>query len=64
MNRHVTDPKVIDVLIHKSRVEWQEALNAWKQEPHVLGILLEPKTRPPRTFLQHFYEGELLNLLQ
>lgn len=56
-NRYVSDPKVIDVLIHKSRQDYQEAVNFWKQEPHVLGPLLGNRDRPHRTFLQKFYEG-------
>ncbi|TDL26876.1 NdufA6 NADH-ubiquinone oxidoreductase 14.8 kDa subunit [Rickenella mellea] len=56
-NRYISDPKVIDVLIHKGRLELQETLNCWKQEPHILGILLNPPERPQRSFLQKFYEG-------
>ena len=53
----MSDPKVIDVLIHKSRHEYQETVNFWKQESHVLGPLLTHRDRPHRTFLQKFYEG-------
>jgi hypothetical protein len=53
----VSDPKVIDLLLHKSRQDYQEAVNFWKQEPHVLGPLLGNRDRPHRTFLQKFYEG-------
>ena len=56
-NRYVSDPKVVDLLLHKSRQEYQEAVNFWKQEPHVLGPLLNNRDRPHRTFLQKFYEG-------
>jgi len=56
-NRYVSDPKVIDVLIQKGRQSWQETMNCWSQEPHILGILLAPKDRPQRTFLEKFYEG-------
>ncbi|KZT22991.1 NdufA6 NADH-ubiquinone oxidoreductase 14.8 kDa subunit [Neolentinus lepideus HHB14362 ss-1] len=56
-NRHVTDHKVIDVLLLKGRQEYQETLNCWKQNDHILGILLEEKSRPQRTFLEKFYEG-------
>jgi hypothetical protein len=61
-NRYASDPKLIDVLIHKSRQEYQEAVNFWKQEPHVLGPLLSNRDRPHRTFLQKFYEGGYLTL--
>ncbi|KAJ6554531.1 NdufA6 NADH-ubiquinone oxidoreductase 14.8 kDa subunit [Mycena capillaripes] len=56
-NRNVTDVRVIDVLLLKSRQEYQETLNMWKQPDHIYGILLKPKERPSRTFLQKFYEG-------
>ncbi|KAJ7153493.1 NADH dehydrogenase 1 alpha subcomplex subunit 6 [Mycena crocata] len=56
-NRNVTDLRVIDVLLLKSRQEFQETLNMWKQPDHIYGIMLQPKERPTRTFLQKFYEG-------
>ena len=56
-NRFVSDPKVIDVLVQKGRQSWQETMNCWKQLDHIMGILLQPKGRPSRTFLQKFYEG-------
>ena len=61
-NRHITDPRAIDVLLRKGWQEYQETMNLWKQRDHVLGILLEGQgaLRPPRTFLQKFYEGELM----
>jgi NADH dehydrogenase (ubiquinone) 1 alpha subcomplex subunit 6 len=58
-NRNVTDLRAIDVLLLKSRQEYQETLNLWKQTDHIYGILLKPKERPSRTFLQKFYEGAL-----
>ncbi|KAJ7456937.1 NdufA6 NADH-ubiquinone oxidoreductase 14.8 kDa subunit [Mycena latifolia] len=56
-NRNVTDLRAIDVLLLKSRQEFQETLNMWKQPDHIYGILLKRKERPSRTFLQKFYEG-------
>ncbi|KAF7977902.1 hypothetical protein HWV62_1420 [Athelia sp. TMB] len=58
-NRHITDTRAIDVLLLKGWQEYQETMNVWKQPDHVLGILLEDQgaSRPPRTFLQKFYEG-------
>ncbi|KAF7794579.1 hypothetical protein EIP86_005714 [Pleurotus ostreatoroseus] len=56
-NRHVTDVRLIDRLTLRGRQEWQETLNYWKQNDHILGALLQPRGRPPRTFLQKFYEG-------
>ncbi|GBE87172.1 NADH-ubiquinone oxidoreductase Complex1 subunit [Sparassis latifolia] len=56
-NRYITDTRVIDVLVLKGRQEYQETMNCWKLNDHIMGILLQPKGRPPRTFLQKFYEG-------
>ncbi|KAG8215165.1 NdufA6 NADH-ubiquinone oxidoreductase 14.8 kDa subunit [Butyriboletus roseoflavus] len=56
-NRHVTDPRAIEVLIHKNRQDLQETLNCWKQTDHVMGTLLKVEERPQRTFLQKFLEG-------
>ncbi|KAK7055463.1 hypothetical protein R3P38DRAFT_2847194 [Favolaschia claudopus] len=56
-NRHVTDVRVIDGLLLKSRQEYQETLNMWKQPDHIYGILMKPQDRPSRSFLQKFYEG-------
>ncbi|RDB23880.1 NADH-ubiquinone oxidoreductase 14 subunit [Hypsizygus marmoreus] len=56
-NRFVTDPRAIDVLLLKGRQEYQETMNLWKQNDHIMGILLQPQTRPHKTFLQRFYEG-------
>ena len=57
-NRYVSDPKVIDVLLLKGQQSYQEVMNSWAQEPHILGLLLAPKGRPQRTFMQKFLEGE------
>ncbi|KAJ7222382.1 NdufA6 NADH-ubiquinone oxidoreductase 14.8 kDa subunit [Mycena pura] len=56
-HRSVTDVRAIDLLLLKSRQEFQETMNMWKQPDHIYGILLQPKERPPQTFLQRFYEG-------
>jgi len=59
-NRHVTDVRAIDVLLLKSRQNYQETINLWKMREHVVGIQLEePKDvrRANMTFLQKFYEG-------
>jgi hypothetical protein len=60
-NRHLTDPNVVDILLHKSRLEYQETMNFWKQEPHLIGLLLNGnRERPHRTFMQKFFEGGLV----
>lgn len=60
-NRSVTDLRAIDVLIHKSRQDYQETVNLWKQNDHILGLFLADEgQKAPKTFLQKFYEGEML----
>ena len=56
-NRHVSDVRLINQLTLRGRQEWQETVNFWKQNDHIMGALLQPTGRPPRTFLQKFYEG-------
>ncbi|EIN05267.1 hypothetical protein PUNSTDRAFT_128041 [Punctularia strigosozonata HHB-11173 SS5] len=56
-NRHVSDPKVIDVLLLKGRQEYQETVNCWKMPDQLLGILLNPRARTQKTFMQKFLEG-------
>jgi NADH dehydrogenase (ubiquinone) 1 alpha subcomplex subunit 6 len=56
-NRHITDPRVIDVLLIKSHQDWQETINCWKMESHMLQMVMDDYNRPPRTFLEKFFEG-------
>lgn len=56
-NRYVTDLPIIDRLLLRSRQEYQETMNQWKQKDHVMGKLLIRRDRPQKTFLQKFYEG-------
>ncbi|KAF8605738.1 NdufA6 NADH-ubiquinone oxidoreductase 14.8 kDa subunit [Ceratobasidium sp. AG-I] len=58
--RYVTDPAVLDILLHKGQLEYQETLNCWKQEPHIMGGLLRDPhegSSTGMTFLQKFYAG-------
>jgi hypothetical protein len=59
-HRYVEDPAVLDILIQKNRQSFQEIMNAWSQESHILGVLLKDKSKEPKTFLQKFYEGTVL----
>lgn len=40
-NRHVENLAVIDVMLHKGQIEFQETINAWKQVPHMLKLFME-----------------------
>ncbi|CAO1635412.1 unnamed protein product [Jaminaea pallidilutea] len=54
--KHVKDLAVIDMLLFKGRIEYQETLNAWKQVPHVMKWFAEEEAAPqPETFLERFY---------
>ncbi|KAI0073185.1 NADH-ubiquinone oxidoreductase Complex1 subunit [Panus rudis PR-1116 ss-1] len=55
-NRHINDLRVIDHLVQKGRLEFQECMNVWKM-PDQLMNMLQPKERPQRTFMQKFLEG-------
>lgn len=61
-NRHVTNPKAIDVLILKGRQEYQETMNGWKMIDQVYGLLLDGNVkrieRSRKGFLERFYEGK------
>jgi len=56
-NRHVTDGRVIDILIAKGRMDYQETVNCWKMNDQILGQLLQLNDRPKQSFLQKFYQG-------
>ncbi|KZV86523.1 NdufA6 NADH-ubiquinone oxidoreductase 14.8 kDa subunit [Exidia glandulosa HHB12029] len=57
-NRHITDPKVIDVLTLKGRQEYQETINTWKEYPHVMTMFTKGMYDvPQKPFMQKFLEG-------
>jgi NADH dehydrogenase (ubiquinone) 1 alpha subcomplex subunit 6 len=56
-HRHVSDPRTVDMLLVKGQQEYQETMNQWKMPDQLLGIMLQPQGRPPRTFMQKFLEG-------
>jgi len=57
-HKYVEDPAVVDILVLKGRQDFQEIMNAWQQESHILGVILKDKTKEHKTFLQKFYEGK------
>ncbi|CAG8529000.1 4812_t:CDS:2 [Gigaspora margarita] len=56
-NRYVSDLKVIDVLIFKGHAEYQETLNSWKMDTHIMRYFSKEESPPkPEGFLEKFYE--------
>ncbi|KAG0232269.1 hypothetical protein BGW42_000084 [Actinomortierella wolfii] len=57
-HRHVKDLAVIDILILKGRQEYQETMNAWKQETHIMRYFAKDEAPPkPEGFLEKFLAG-------
>lgn len=36
VNKNLKDIAVLDLLLHKGRLDYQETMNAWKQIPHIM----------------------------
>ncbi|WWC60160.1 uncharacterized protein I303_102724 [Kwoniella dejecticola CBS 10117] len=52
----ITDLSVMNVMLLKNQQEFQETMNAWKQEPHVMQWFKRfDDPAPPKTFLEKFY---------
>lgn len=57
-HRDVKDLAVIDILLFKGRQEYQETMNAWKQETHIMRYFIKDEAPPkPEGFLEKFLAG-------
>ncbi|KAF4519749.1 hypothetical protein B566_EDAN010342 [Ephemera danica] len=56
-HRHVTDIRVIDMLVIKGQMELKETVEIWKQKGHVMAYFKDTQEPKPTDFLSKFLSG-------
>ncbi|KAG8225506.1 hypothetical protein J437_LFUL005932 [Ladona fulva] len=56
-HKHVTDVRVIDMLVIKGQMELKETAKRWKQKGHVMSYFKDTHEPKPTDFLSKFFAG-------
>ncbi|KAF5282408.1 hypothetical protein FQR65_LT14302 [Abscondita terminalis] len=56
-HEHLTDVRVIDMLIIKGQMELKESVENWKQKGHIMSYFKETIEPKPKDFLSKFIQG-------
>jgi len=58
-NAHVTDPRIIDLLVHKAEIEWFNTTMNYNQSCHIFSKLFADSVESkPKDFLGKFFAGQ------
>jgi len=56
-NKHITDIRVIDMLVVRGQMELNDTVNKFKSHTHVMTYFQDPNTQKPKDFLSKFLAG-------